>query len=110
MAMEEKLVDEMPLAQKAEHGTDAGFLWEFWYPAARSVEIRGRGMVKAMLLEVPLVLGRTDDGKAFAMRDSCPHRGIPLSYGRFDGNQRGVAVITAGSSMVAAGSAWRFLR
>ena len=41
--------------------------------------------MKAMLLEVPLVLGRTDDGKAFAMRDSCPHRGIPLSYGRFDG-------------------------
>jgi len=38
-----------------------------------------------MLLEVTLVLGRTDDGKAFAMRDSCPHRGIPLSYGRFDG-------------------------
>jgi phenylpropionate dioxygenase-like ring-hydroxylating dioxygenase large terminal subunit len=64
---------------------DVGFLWEFWYPAARSVEVRRRGLVKAMLLEVPLVLGRTDDGKAFAMRDACPHRGIPLSYGRFDG-------------------------
>src|SRR5882762_8311591 len=64
---------------------DLAFLWEFWYPAARSVEIRGRGLVKAMLLEAPLVLGRTDAGKAFAMRDSCPHRGIPLSYGRFDG-------------------------
>ena len=38
-----------------------------------------------MLLEVPLVLGRTSEGQAFAMRDSCPHRGIPLSYGRFDG-------------------------
>src|SRR5438874_7646816 len=38
-----------------------------------------------MLLEVPLVLGRTAEGKAFAMRDSCPHRGIPLSYGRLDG-------------------------
>jgi phenylpropionate dioxygenase-like ring-hydroxylating dioxygenase large terminal subunit len=38
-----------------------------------------------VLLEVPLVLGRTADGKAFAIRDSCPHRGIPLSYGRFDG-------------------------
>ncbi|MGC2233522.1 MAG: Rieske 2Fe-2S domain-containing protein, partial [Candidatus Acidiferrum sp.] len=31
------------------------------------------------------VLGRTSEGRAFAMRDSCPHRGIPLSYGRFDG-------------------------
>jgi len=64
---------------------DPGFLWDFWYPALRSSEIRGRKLVKAMLLEVPLVLGRADDGKAFAMRDSCPHRGIPLSYGRFDG-------------------------
>jgi phenylpropionate dioxygenase-like ring-hydroxylating dioxygenase large terminal subunit len=64
---------------------DLGFLWDFWYPAARSSQIRGRKLVTATLLEVPLVLGRTDDGKAFAMRDSCPHRGIPLSYGRFDG-------------------------
>src|SRR5437899_7889748 len=85
MAIEENLVDEPQAAQKLELGADAGFLWDFWYPAARSAEIRGRGLVKAMLLEVPLVLGRTDTGAAFAMRDSCPHRGIPLSYGRFDG-------------------------
>jgi phenylpropionate dioxygenase-like ring-hydroxylating dioxygenase large terminal subunit len=85
MAMEENLEDDLQLAQRAERASDAGFLWEFWYPAARSVEVRGRGLVKAMLLEVPLVLGRTDVGKAFAMRDACPHRGIPLSYGRFDG-------------------------
>jgi phenylpropionate dioxygenase-like ring-hydroxylating dioxygenase large terminal subunit len=85
MAIEENLVDEVQAAQKAERAGDAGFLWDFWYPAARSAEIRGRGLLKAMLLEVPLVLGRTDDGRAFAMRDACPHRGIPLSYGRFDG-------------------------
>ena len=47
--------------------------------------MRGNTLATATLLEVPLVLGRTADGKAFAMRDSCPHRGIPLSYGRFDG-------------------------
>ena len=64
---------------------EAGFLWDFWYPAARSSEIVGNRLVTAMLLEVPLVLGRTSEGKALAMRDSCPHRGIPLSYGRFDG-------------------------
>ena len=85
MAIEENLVDDELVAQKVERAADAGFLWDFWYPAARSVEVRGRGLVKAMLLEVPLVLGRTDEGKAFAMRDACPHRGIPLSYGRFDG-------------------------
>src|SRR3979411_2524239 len=64
---------------------DAGFLWDFWYPALGSSEIRGSKLGTAMLLEVPLVLGRTAEGKAFAMRDSCPHRGIPLSYGHFDG-------------------------
>jgi phenylpropionate dioxygenase-like ring-hydroxylating dioxygenase large terminal subunit len=64
---------------------DPGFLWDFWYPAVHSTAIRGNKLVKAMVLEVPLVLGRTADGKAFAMRDSCPHRGIPLSYGHFDG-------------------------
>src|SRR5579863_4610025 len=70
---------------KREHSADVGFLWDFWYPAARSTAIQGRRLATAMLLEVPLVLGRTDEGKAFAMRDSCPHRGKPLSYGRFDG-------------------------
>jgi phenylpropionate dioxygenase-like ring-hydroxylating dioxygenase large terminal subunit len=64
---------------------DTGFLWDFWYPAVRSTAIRGQKLVTAMLLEVPLVLGRTSEGKVFAMRDSCPHRGIPLSYGRLDG-------------------------
>jgi phenylpropionate dioxygenase-like ring-hydroxylating dioxygenase large terminal subunit len=72
-------------ARETTAEADAGFLWDFWYPAVRSAEIAGQKLVTAMLLEVPLVLGRTSEGKAFAMRDSCPHRGIPLSYGRLDG-------------------------
>src|SRR5215475_13935468 len=76
---------ESETQRQNETGADAGFLWDFWYPALRSDEIRGKKLVAAMLLEVPLVLGRTSDGRAFAMGDSCPHRGIPLSYGRFDG-------------------------
>src|SRR5215471_2846877 len=68
-----------------EPAGDAGFLWDFWYPALRSDQIRDDKLSKAMLLEVPLVLGRTREGKSFAMRDACPHRGIPLSYGNFDG-------------------------
>jgi phenylpropionate dioxygenase-like ring-hydroxylating dioxygenase large terminal subunit len=71
--------------QREPAEADPGFLWDFWYPALRSTEISGNKLVTAMLLEVPLVLGRTTAGKAFAMRDSCPHRGIPLSYGHFDG-------------------------
>lgn len=72
-------------ADEAAPSDDAGFLWDFWYPAIASSAVRGNRLATAMLLEVPLVLGRTSEGKAFAMRDSCPHRGIPLSHGRFDG-------------------------
>jgi phenylpropionate dioxygenase-like ring-hydroxylating dioxygenase large terminal subunit len=57
----------------------------FWYRALRSAEVRPRKLVATTLLELPLVLGRTDSGQPFAMRDNCPHRGIPLSYGWFDG-------------------------
>ena len=38
-----------------------------------------------MLLGIPMLLGRKSDGQLFAMRDLCPHRGIPLSAGWFDG-------------------------
>jgi len=60
-------------------------LWGFWYPALRSDQLRGRKLERAMLLEVPLVLGRDAVGKPFALRDICPHRAFPLSFGRFDG-------------------------
>ena len=40
-----------------------------------------------MLLEQPLVVGRDRQGRAFALRDACPHRGMPLSCGRFEGEQ-----------------------
>ena len=73
------------VVSEAAPANDAGFLWDFWYPAVRSGAVGGSRMATAMLLEVPLLLGRTADGKVFAMRDSCPHRGIPLSHGRFDG-------------------------
>jgi phenylpropionate dioxygenase-like ring-hydroxylating dioxygenase large terminal subunit len=60
-------------------------LWGFWYPALRGEQVRGRKLVRAMLLDVPLVLGRDFAGKPFALRDVCPHRAFPLSFGQFDG-------------------------
>jgi phenylpropionate dioxygenase-like ring-hydroxylating dioxygenase large terminal subunit len=66
---------------------DSLMLYGFWYRALPSGDlVRGR-LQKAMLLETPLVLGRDSEGKAFALRDACPHRGMPLSYGQFDGQQ-----------------------
>ncbi len=69
--------------------TDASseMLYGFWYRAMPGSRVRRGGMETAMLLGIPLVVGRDNQGRAFAMRDSCPHRGIPLSFGWFDGEQ-----------------------
>jgi phenylpropionate dioxygenase-like ring-hydroxylating dioxygenase large terminal subunit len=64
---------------------DDGLLRGFWYPALRAEGVRGRTLRTAMLLGIPLVLGRDAEGRPFAVRDSCPHRGMPLSRGWFDG-------------------------
>ncbi len=58
---------------------------EMWYFALPGAALKRRRLVAKRLLGEPLVLGRGDDGQVFALRDICPHRGIPLSCGRFDG-------------------------
>jgi len=59
----------------------------FWYRALPSDRVRRNELHKAMLLETPLVIGRDRFGQAFALQDACPHRGMPLSCGWFDGAQ-----------------------
>ena len=66
-------------------GPPAELIFGDWYPALRANELRAGKTAKAMLLGVPLLLGRKTGGKLFALRDLCPHRGIPLSAGWFDG-------------------------
>ena len=66
---------------------DAQWLYGYWYPALRSNAARGPRPAQAALLGLPLVVGRTASGEAFALRDTCPHRGIPLSHGRFEGGE-----------------------
>jgi phenylpropionate dioxygenase-like ring-hydroxylating dioxygenase large terminal subunit len=67
-------------------GPGTALIFDDWYPAVRSSRLRVGKMATAMLLGIPMVLGRKRDGSLFAMRDSCPHRGIPLSCGWFDGD------------------------
>jgi phenylpropionate dioxygenase-like ring-hydroxylating dioxygenase large terminal subunit len=73
----------------SENGAQAGqapvLLRGCWYPALRSREVRGRELATAELLGEALVVGRDARGKPFALRDFCPHRGMPLSAGHFDG-------------------------
>lgn len=62
-------------------------LREAWYYAAPSRSLRpGRVLARTMLGE-PVLVGRDGEGAVFALRDICPHRGMPLSEGRFDGSE-----------------------
>ncbi len=65
----------------------AELIYDDWYPAMRSELLRGKQTRTTLLLGIPLLLGRKQDGSLFAMRDLCPHRGIPLSAGWFDGEK-----------------------
>lgn len=57
-------------------------LRDVWYLAATSAELRRGKMFRREILGEPVVLGRDAEGKAFALRDICPHRSVPLSAGR----------------------------
>ncbi len=66
-------------------GPAAEMVFGDWYPAMRAADLKPGQTATALLLGIPLLLGRKADGRLFAMRDLCPHRGIPLSAGWFDG-------------------------
>ena len=74
---------ELDLPQR--QATDALMLTGFWYRAIPADRVHRNQLHKATLLEIPLVIGRDRIGKPFALRDACPHRGMPLHCGRFDG-------------------------
>ncbi len=64
---------------------DSLMLTGFWYRALPADHIYRNQLRKAMLLEIPLVVGRDRQGQPFALCDACPHRGMPLHCGHFDG-------------------------
>src|SRR5579859_4990645 len=68
---------------RADSKFGQGFLTDIWYFAALSSDLpRGR-MKRHELLGEPVLLGRSNGGELFALRDICPHRAAPLSAGRF---------------------------
>ena len=62
--------------------TADGFLTDSWYLAAASSELKAGQQQRIMMLGEPVVVGRTPAGEAFALRDICPHRLVPLSAGQ----------------------------
>jgi phenylpropionate dioxygenase-like ring-hydroxylating dioxygenase large terminal subunit len=63
------------------------FLRNIWYYAMPAAKLRRGTMLAKTLLGEPILFCRKQDGSIFALRDVCPHRAMPLSYGRFDGEQ-----------------------
>ncbi|MDX2027048.1 MAG: aromatic ring-hydroxylating dioxygenase subunit alpha [Alphaproteobacteria bacterium] len=61
------------------------FLRNLWYYALPSAGLKTGKMTSKLLLGEPILFARAADGKISALRDICPHRGMPLSYGKFDG-------------------------
>ena len=80
-----KAAVEQSLLQLERGGPPAEMIFGDWYPALRA-ETLGKGdTAVTTLLGISMLVGRKSDGALFAMRDLCPHRGIPLSAGWFDG-------------------------
>ena len=76
---------ELVQLSSAKDGPAAEMIFGDWYPALRAEGMKRGDTAVTMLLGIPMLLGRKSDGALFAMRDLCPHRGIPLSAGWFDG-------------------------
>ncbi len=66
-------------------GPPAEMIFGEWYPALRAEGLRRGDTAVTTLLGIPVLVGRKSDGSLFAMRDLCPHRGIPLSAVLCDG-------------------------
>lgn len=62
--------------------SDDPFLRDLWYVAAQAASVKRGAMRREMLLGEPILIGRMKDGRAFALKDICPHRGVPLSAGK----------------------------
>jgi phenylpropionate dioxygenase-like ring-hydroxylating dioxygenase large terminal subunit len=67
--------------------SDAVYLRDLWYLACPSRQLRAGQMLGKIILDEPILLMRSLDGRVSAIRDICPHRGMPLRFGTFDGNR-----------------------
>ena len=61
------------------------FLKNAWYVAGWSSEV-GRALFVRTILNEPVLMYRTEGGKAVAMADACPHRFAPLHLGQLVGD------------------------
>ena len=63
------------------------YLRNIWYFALPAAALRTGHMRSKVILGEPVLFGRDIEGRVFALRDVCPHRAMPLSYGSFNGKE-----------------------
>jgi len=66
-------------------GLKAELLRGFWYMALPGARLKPGAVTHLVMLGDPVLVGRGKDGKVFALRNICPHRGVQLHHGTFDG-------------------------
>lgn len=89
-------------ADSSFNGTDLrriGINPNFWYPLARSTEVKPGKMLGVTFAGEPIVLARSSRAELFALEDRCPHRQVPLHWG-----------VVEGDSIKCGYHAWRFER
>ena len=70
-----------------------GFLTDIWYFVCLSSDLRRGKLARHELHGEPVLLGRSNAGQLFALRDICPHRAAPLSAGRFHREASGAETV-----------------
>lgn len=64
-----------------EDKADDLILKNLWYLALPSGSLRRGKLVGRTIARERIVFGRDPSGQPFALKDNCPHRGVPLSQG-----------------------------
>lgn len=62
------------------------YLTNVWYVAALSTDVDGEALFSRTLLDIGVLIYRRADGSAVALQDRCPHRFVPLSMGKRNGD------------------------
>ncbi len=92
------MTDRTENAAPEAHGSETGngpdgqtvveyALRDLWYYALPSRELKPGRLTPKTILGDGLVFGRGADGNPFCLLDICPHRGMPLHFGRLLGSE-----------------------
>lgn len=66
---------------------EIAYLLNTWYVAALSSEIGPDDLFHRKIADRSILMYRKQDGEPVAMRDRCPHRFLPLSMGKREGDE-----------------------